>query len=87
MILKQATFKTYSRQQIPLLPATYEDKIAAEHPVRIVDAVIDSIDLKELYKTYKGGGTSSHNPFLLLYMSVAQPVTAFKLYQNFLRLH
>jgi len=85
--MKQATFKTYSRQQIPLLPATYEDKIRPDHPVRIVDAVTEQLDLKELYKTYKGGGTSSHNPFLLLYMSVAQPVTAFKLYQDFLRLH
>ncbi len=61
MFMKQEKFKTYSRQQIPLLPATYEDKIAAEHLVRIVDAVIDSIDLKELYRTYKGGGTSSDN--------------------------
>ncbi len=64
--MKQATFKTYSRQQIPLLPATYEDKIAADHPVRIVDAVIEQLDLKELYRAYKGGGTSSHNPRMLL---------------------
>lgn len=62
----QAKFKTYSRQQMPLLPATYEDKIAANHPVRIVDAVIEKIDLRRLYSTYKGGGTSSYNPKMLL---------------------
>jgi transposase len=62
----QATFKTYSRQQIPLLPATYEDKISANHPVRVVDAVIEKIDLRKLYSTYKGGGTSSYNPKMLL---------------------
>jgi transposase len=64
--MTQAKFKPYSRQQIPLLPATYEDKIAANHPVRVVDAVVEKIDLRKLYSTYKGGGTSSHNPKMLL---------------------
>ena len=64
--MTQATFKTYSRQQIPLLPSTYEDKIAANHPVRVVDAVVEKIDLRKLYSTYKGGGTSSYNPKMLL---------------------
>src|SRR3954447_11840156 len=64
--MTQAKFKTYSRQQIPLLPATYEDKIPANHPVRVVDAVVEKIDLRKLYSTYKGGGTSSHNPKMLL---------------------
>jgi transposase len=64
--MTKAKFKTYSRQQIPLLPATYEDKIPASHPVRVVDAVVEKIDLRKLYSTYKGGGTSSHNPKMLL---------------------
>jgi transposase len=64
--MTQATFKTYSRQQIPLLPSTYEDKITPNHPVRVVDAVLEKIDLRKLYSTYKGGGTSSYNPKMLL---------------------
>ncbi len=64
--MTQATFKTYTRQQIPLLPATYEDKIPVNHPVRVVDAVVEKIDLRKLYSTYKGGGTSSYNPKMLL---------------------
>jgi transposase len=64
--MTQAIFKTYSRQQIPLLPATYEEKIAVNHPVRVVDGVIEKIDLRKLYSTYKGGGTSSYNPKMLL---------------------
>jgi len=64
--MTQATFKTYSRQQIPLLPSTYEDKIPVNHPVRVVDAVVEKIDLRRLYSTYKGGGTSSYNPKMLL---------------------
>src|SRR3954453_23154649 len=65
--MTQAKFKTYSRHQIPLLPATYEDEIPANHPVRVVDAVVEKIDLRRLYSTYKGGGTSSHNPTMLIY--------------------
>jgi transposase len=64
--MTQAIFKTYSRQQIPLLPATYEEKISVNHPVRVVDGVIEKIDLRKLYSTYKGGGTSSYNPKMLL---------------------
>jgi transposase len=64
--MTQAKFKIYTRQQITLLPCTYEDKIAASHPIRIVDDVIEKIDLRRLYSTYREGGTSSYNRKMLL---------------------
>ena len=64
--MPQAKFKSTTRQQIPLLPATYEDKIAPSDPVRVVDSIIEKVNLKDLYRTYKGGGTSSHDPKMLL---------------------
>ena len=64
--MPQAKFKSTTRQQIPLLPATYEDKISPNDPVRVVDSIIEKINLKDLYGTYKGGGTSSHDPKMLL---------------------
>ena len=64
--MAQAKFKTLTRNQIPQFPSTYEDKIAPNAPVRVVDTVIDRIDLRELYRTYKGGGTSSLDPKMLL---------------------
>ncbi len=36
------------------------------HPVRVVNQVIDSIDLDMLVKKYKGGGCSSYHPRLML---------------------
>ncbi len=36
------------------------------HPVRIVNQVIDKIDLDPLIESYKGGGTSSYHPRMLL---------------------
>ena len=49
-----------------LLPPSYEDLVAENHPVRVVNAVIDRIDIGELERSYKGGGTSSYHPRMLL---------------------
>lgn len=60
-------FKDYSPKQIMLLPPNLEDLIEDKnHPVFIVDRIVDKIDLEALIKTYKGGGTSSYNPRMLL---------------------
>lgn len=62
----QAKFKTYTRSQLQLIPQSWDEKIKQGHPVRIVDQVVDQLNLHKLYSSYKGGGTSSHNPKMLL---------------------
>jgi transposase len=64
--MTQPKFKTYTRQQLQLIPQSWDEKIPQGHPVRIVDSVIDKLDLSRLYSSYKGGGTTSHNPKMLL---------------------
>lgn len=59
-------FKDYSPNQNLLLPPSLEEMIDPNHSVRIVNQVIDSIDLDPLIKKYKGGGCSSYHPRLLL---------------------
>lgn len=59
-------FKDYSPNQILLLPPSLEEMIESSHPVRIVNQVIESLDLDNLIKKYKGGGTSSYNPKMML---------------------
>ena len=49
-----------------LLPPSLEELIAANHPVRTVSSIIDSLNLDALMQGYKGGGTSSHHPRMLL---------------------
>jgi transposase len=49
-----------------LLPPDLDELIEKHHPVRVINAVIDSIDLEEVMKRYKGGGTSSFHPRMLL---------------------
>ena len=60
------TFKTYSQNQMRLIPQTWDEMVPANHPVRVVNQVVDSLDLSALIKSYKGGGNSSYHPAMLL---------------------
>jgi len=40
--------------------------IRSNHPVRVVNRVVDQIDIRPLIRTYKGGGSSSYHPRMLL---------------------
>jgi transposase len=59
-------FKTYDQQQAMLLPPDLNELIDAHHPVRVINSVIDNLNIDKLLETYKGGGTSSHHPRMLL---------------------
>lgn len=63
---RKVVWKTMHQDQLSLLPPSYDDMVPKNHPVRIVNAILDQIDLSVLEKTYKGGGTSSYHPKLLL---------------------
>ncbi|SFN93264.1 transposase, partial [Salegentibacter flavus] len=62
----KVVFKTYQQDQLSLLPPSYDDLVPKNHPVRIVNTIIDHIDISALEKSYKGGGTSSYHPRMLL---------------------
>jgi transposase len=49
-----------------LLPPSLDELIEPGHAVRIVNEVIDRVDDTSLVKQYKGGGTSSYHPRMLL---------------------
>lgn len=62
----KVVFKNYAPNQIKLLPQSLEERIDKNHPVRIVNQVVDRIDIDPLLKKFKGGGTSSYHPRMLL---------------------
>ena len=64
--MKKVVFKRYDQNQPMLLPRSYEEMVAENHPVRVVNEIIERIDIAELEGTYKGGGTSSYHPRMLL---------------------
>ncbi len=59
-------FKTYLQKQRLLLPPGLEELIAVNHPVRVVNHVINQINIEPLLAAYVGGGSSSYHPLLLL---------------------
>ena len=63
---RSVVFKAYTQNQAMLLPPSLDELIAADHPVRIVNQVLEKIDIEPLLKKYSGGGSSSFHPRMLL---------------------
>ena len=62
----KVVFKSNHQHQAMLLPPDVSDLIASNHPVRVVNEVLDRIDITQLIEQYKPGGTSSYHPRMLL---------------------
>jgi transposase len=59
-------FKPYVMNQVALMPPSYDEKIPAEHLVRVVNEAVEKIDLSSLLAQYRGGGRSSYHPLMML---------------------
>jgi len=60
------TFKPYGMGQASLIPPSWEELIPEGHLVRVVNGAVEEIDLEPLVRKYKGGGTSSYHPRMML---------------------
>ena len=56
----------YNRQQTTLLPYSFNDLISEKHPLRIVNQVVESINIQPLLKAYSKEGTPGYHPKMLL---------------------
>src|SRR5690349_6731674 len=65
-IKSSVVFKQYNQQQALLLPPCLEELIPTKHLVRVVNEVVESMDICDLIKLYEGGGTSAYHPRMLL---------------------
>ncbi|WP_436491691.1 IS1182 family transposase [Chitinophaga sp. ARDCPP14] len=59
-------FKSTHQNQGMLFPPDLNELISSDHPVRIVNDIIDQIDISMLLLQYKPGGASSYHPRMLL---------------------
>jgi len=59
-------YKPYTMGQMILLPTNLEELIPENHMVRVVNKFIEQMDLSALEAKYKGGGTSSYHPKMML---------------------
>jgi transposase len=62
----KVVYKPYVMGQPSLLPPDLEELIPEKHMVRVINEAIEQIDLSILYQQYKGGGTSSYHPKMML---------------------
>jgi transposase len=59
-------FKQYNQAQQFLLPPSLDEMISQNHPVRVLDKIINEIDISEIENNYTANGASSYNPRMLL---------------------
>ena len=62
----KVVYKSYNQNDSLLFPPSLGELIPENHPVRTVSAIIDRLDISGIESTYKGGGTSSFHPRMLL---------------------
>jgi transposase len=75
MAIKRPVFKPYNQQQILALPPTLEELIPPVHPVRVVNEVINRLNIEPLLEAYNIKGSSSYHPQMLLKVLVYGYVT------------
>src|SRR5690606_11135380 len=66
--------------QTMLLPPDVVELIPTDHPVRVVNDILERIDITELLRQYRPGGTSSYHPRMLLKVLVYSYIN--KLYSS-----
>ncbi len=59
-------FKSLPSKTPSLFPEDIFEKISENHPVRLINEVVDQLDLSTILKLYKGGGTTSYHPRMML---------------------
>lgn len=62
----KVVFKPYNQRQQLLFPPSLDSLIPENHLVRLIDSAVEQLDLSAVLASYKGGGTSSYHPKMLL---------------------
>ncbi len=62
----KVVFKDYNINQNLLLPPSLEELIDPNHPVRVVNQVVDNLNLDPILAKYEGGGCPAYHPRLML---------------------
>ncbi len=66
MTTSKITFKRLESNQVVLFPSNLSERIPKNHPVRIVNQIVNSLDISLIMEKYKGGGTSVYHPRMML---------------------
>ena len=64
--MAKVIFKSYNQNDNLLFPPCLGDFIADNDPVRVLNAIVDNLDISRIEDSYEGGGASSYNPRMLV---------------------
>ena len=64
--MSRAVFKSNEQGQVVLFPSSLDEKVPQDSPARLVNQIVDNLDIAEIIDTYKGGGTSAYHPRMML---------------------
>ena len=64
--MAKVVYKSYNQNDSLLFPHCIGDFIPENDPVRVLDAIVEHLDISAIEATYKGGGASSFAPRMLL---------------------
>ena len=64
--MKNITFKDYNQGQAELFPSRLDDFIPDEHPVRMVNKIVDQLDISFITSGYKEGGCRGYHPRMMI---------------------
>lgn len=64
--MAKVVFKSYNQNDNLLFPPCLGDFIADNDPVRVLNAIVDNLDISRIEDSYEGGGASSYNPRMLV---------------------
>jgi transposase len=59
-------FKEYNQEQALLCPIVPDDLLEEDHPARLFNKIIESLNLKSLYKSYSKEGNPAYHPKMML---------------------
>ena len=65
-LIDMQKFKPVNNEQLFLLPPSIEEFIPADHLARVINEVVETIDVKEIERKYSCLGQKSYHPHLLL---------------------
>lgn len=64
--MAKVRFKTQSGNFPELFPVNIFDLIPCDHPVRLVDEVVNKLDISDITGLYLGGGCSAYHPRMMI---------------------
>ena len=64
--MAKVAFKANYQGQGCLFPLRLDEKIPQNSPARLVNKIVDELDLGKIFSCYSGGGCSSYDPRMML---------------------